>query len=391
MNVLYLDWPCFGQIDAVFTLEHELHCKVFKFFHDGYKDRVNAEFSKAFDEAVEGKQLDFCFSFNFYPILAEDCHRHNLKYISLLYDNPMVALYSYRISYPTNYVFLFDSVIYRHFHDGGLPNVYYTVLPVNSTVIDTMLKKPYDKKRTTADISFVGALYNEDHNFYDRLYEKVDDFTRGFLDGLVQSQMQVSGYNFLEEILNEHPELIEVMHKAEPYDRNRDGIETLPYIYSSYYLCRKITSLERIKYLTAVGAHHPIKMFTLNSGKEIPGVKNMGITDYYGEMPLVFHNSKINLNITLRSIFAGIPLRCMDILGAGGFLLTNYQQDLLDYFIPGEDFDYFEDETDLLRKVDYYLEHDDIRSAIARRGHEKAKKEHSFKKCFSHMLEIALN
>ena len=391
MNVLYLDWPCFGQIDAVFTLEHELHCKVIKFFHDGYKDRVNADFSKAFDETVEGKQLDFCFSFNFYPILAEDCHRHNLKYISLLYDNPMVALYSYRISYPTNYVFLFDSVIYHHFHDGGLPNVYYTVLPVNSTVIDTMLKKPYDQKRTTADISFVGALYNEDHNFYDRLYEKIDDFTRGFLDGLLQSQMQVSGYNFLEEILNEHPELIEVMHKAEPYDRNRDGIETLPYIYSSYYLCRKITSLERIKYLTAVGAHHPIKMFTLNSGKEIPGVKNMGITDYYGEMPLVFHNSKINLNITLRSIFAGIPLRCMDILGAGGFLLTNYQQDLLDYFIPGEDFDYFEDEADLLRKVDYYLEHDDIRTAIAKRGHEKAKEEHSFKKCFSAMLEIALN
>ena len=60
---------------------------------------------------------------------------------------------------------------------------------MNSTVIDTMLKKPYDKTRTTADISFVGALYDEDHNFYDRMYEKIDDFTRGFLDGLVHSQM----------------------------------------------------------------------------------------------------------------------------------------------------------------------------------------------------------
>jgi len=155
-------------------------------------------------------------------------------------------------------------------------------------------------------------------------------------------------------------------------------------------LCRKITSLERIRYLTAVGAKHPVKMFTLNSAKAIPGVKNMGITDYYGEMPLVFHNSRINLNITLRSIYAGIPLRCMDILGAGGFLLTNYQQDLCEYFVPGEEFDYFEDEADLLKKIDYYLEREEIRAAIAKRAHEKVKEEHNFKKCFTHMLEVAL-
>lgn len=388
-NVLYLDWPCFGQVDAVLTLNRELNYNVIKFFHIDYKERYSTDFDQKFDETVEKQPLEFCFSFNFYPIVAEACHRHNLKYISLLYDNPMVALYSYRLSYPTNYVFLFDSVIYHRFHDGGLPNVYYTVLPVNATVIDTMLKKPYDRARTTADISFVGALYDEDHNLYDRLYANINDFTRGYLDGVIRSQMQVSGYNFLEEVLT--PPIIEEMHRVEPYSKNPDGIETLDYIYSSYYLCRKITSLERVKYLTAIGARHPVKLFTLDSTKTIPGIKNMGTADYYGEMPLVFHNSKINLNITLRSIFSGIPLRCMDIMGAGGFLLSNYQQDLAEYFIPGEDFDYFEDEADLLKKIDYYLEHDDIRKIIARNGHEKVRREHSFKKCFSEMLEIALN
>lgn len=391
MNVLYLDWPCFGQVDALYTLEHELRHKVVKFFHKDYQERVSGEFDAAFDAAASAQPLDFCFSFNFYPIVAEGCHRHNLKYVSLVYDNPLVALYSYRISYPTNYVFLFDSTIYRQFRDGGLKNIFYTVLPVNSTVIDTLLKKPYDKARTVGEISFVGALYDEDHNLYDRMYEKLDEFTRGYLDGLLQSQLQVAGYNFFEEILKEHPDLISSMHQAEPYEKNADGIETLPYIYSAYYLCRKLTSLERIKYLTAIGKSHPVKLFTLNSGRKIEGVKNMGIADYYSEMPLIFHNSKINLNITLRSIYSGIPLRCMDILGAGGFLLSNYQQDLCEHFIPGEDFDYFEDEADLLRKIDYYLEHDDIRARIARNGHEKAKVEHSFRKCFTEILQIALS
>ena len=35
-------------------------------------------------------------------------------------------------------------------------------------------------------------------------------------------------------------------------------------------------------------------------------------------MPEVFRKSKINLNITLRSIISGISLRVYDILGAGG-------------------------------------------------------------------------
>ena len=38
----------------------------------------------------------------------------------------------------------------------------------------------------------------------------------------------------------------------------------------------------------------------------------------------MFANSKVNLNITLRNIKTGIPLRALDIMGAGGFLLTNY-------------------------------------------------------------------
>ena len=52
-------------------------------------------------------------------------------------------------------------------------------------------------------------------------------------------------------------------------------------------------------------------------------------------MPLVFQNSKINLNITLRSIKNGIPLRAIDIMGAGGFLLTNYQNDFGLHFTDG--------------------------------------------------------
>lgn len=386
MNILYLDWPCFGHIDIVFTFEHIMHYQVTKFFHKDYIERESDDFLCAFDLALENQQFDFCFSYNFYPLVAEGCHKHNLKYIALVYDSPQVKLYSYKITYPTNYVFLFDYQLYLELKKGGITTVYYSVLPVNSTVIETMLKKPYDKTRTVCDVSFVGALYNEDHNMFDRMYPRLDDYTKGYLDAIMQSQLKVSGYNFIEEVLTN--QIVSALHQAEPYQNPKDGVETLANIYATYYIDRKLTAIERRQLLTAVASQFPLKLFTIKSDAIIPKAINMGITDYYEEMPYVFHDSKINLNISLRSIKSGIPLRCMDIMGAGGFLLTNYQADFFNYFTPDEDFAYYEDEKDLLHKIDYYLSHEDKRRAIAENGHRRVMENHSYEKCLSDILSI---
>ena len=76
----------------------------------------------------------------------------------------------------------------------------------------------------------------------------------------------------------------------------------------------------------------------------------MGEVHYMYEMPLVFKCSKINLNITLRSIRNGIPLRAMDIMGAGGFLLTNHQNDFAMHFVDGEDYVLFGDDCYISQK-----------------------------------------
>ena len=90
-------------------------------------------------------------------------------------------------------------------------------------------------------------------------------------------------------------------------------------------------------------------------------------------------NSKINLNISLKSIKTGIPLRAFDIMGSGGFLLTNYQQELFEYFSPDEDFVYYNTYEDLIGKVEYYLSHERERMEIMRSGTEKVLREHTMK------------
>ncbi len=313
------------------------------------------------------------FSDNYFPAVALACGEMELPYISFLYDSPYSYIYSYTLAFPTNHVFLFDSSLAAYFQNGGLTNVHYMVLPGVPENADRLLKKTYDKKRMSADISFVGALYNEAHNFFDRIDFSKAPYLCGYVLGVMDAQNKIAGYNFVEELLT--PEILDGLQDIFPVDREEKSIETPGFRYADYFINRKITSEERMEYLKAIGERfgggYDIKLFTLDSGYKIPGVKNMGIAKYEEEMPLVFHDSKINLNISLRSIKTGIPLRCMDIMAAGGFLLSNYQADFFHDFVPGEDFDYYENKEDMLEKIEYYFSHDKERVEIAQNGRQK--------------------
>lgn len=386
MNVLFIDWPCFDKNDAVSTWK-QMGYTITMFSHKDYQERISPDFDRAFDNAVRGRKFKFCFSFNYYPVVSEGCKRNEILYLSLVYDSPYVPLYSYTMIYPTNRVFLFDKQEYLKLKKIGIPTVYYTPLPVNAVSMERLTKKNFNRRKCTCDISFVGALYNEAHNFYDRL-SGISPYAKGYLDAVIEAQLRIYGYNFLEEVLTE--DIIKELLRVSPYSNDKYGVETPEYIYANYYLGRKITSLERIRLLTAIGERFPdrLKLFTLNKDIQIPHIYNMGTAEYFTEMPFVFANSKINLNITLKSIQSGIPLRAMDIMGAGGFLLTNFQADFLDFFVPDEDFVYYNDPEDLLNKIDYYLSHEKERMEIAQNGHRKVKQHHSFENCFQNMLRV---
>ena len=100
-------------------------------------------------------------------------------------------------------------------------------------------------------------------------------------------------------------------------------------------------------------------------------------------MPLAFNQAKINLNISLKIIQSGISLRVFDVLGCGGFLITNYQQEIAENFEDGRELVIYED---IIAKVDYYLSHDDERLRIACNGYEKVKSECTFEKRMNKIL-----
>ncbi len=384
MNILFLDWPCFGRKD-VLDFFSKRHDTVKLFSHPDYDLRASDSFAEKANEILSNELFDFCFSYNYFPLMARVCNEHQLKYVSFVYDSPQVKLYSYTVTYPTNYIFLFDSSIVEQFRKAGISSFYYMPLPVNAQKINALLKQPYDKQRLQSEISFVGSLYNEEHNLYDSL-TGLSNYTKGFLEALLNAQAKVYGHHFMEACLT--PDIIQDLQKSAHYKKNADGVESLSYIFTDYFLCRKLTSMERMDLLSSIAEHFPLKLFTQAENAPAGKAMNMGSADYVSETPYIFHDSKINLNLTLRSIKNGIPLRCMEIMASGGFLLTNFQSDFLRHFIPNEDFVYFESKNDMLHKINYYLSHETERRTIAQSGYEKVLKYHNYNVIFEQIFDI---
>lgn len=384
LNICYLEWNSFCDQDMPAVLRKLGH-NVFKIHFEGYRMK-DEEVEKLLETSLGQASCDFLFSFNYFPAVSKYCAGHHVKYVSWVYDSPLIHIYSYTVLNPCNYIFLFDYAMYEALRSAGIQTVYYMPLAVSCEKLNALQNKAEQRKRFAGEISFVGSLYSEPKN---RLYDKfkgVSPYARGYLDGLIQAQLHVQGCYFLKEML--FPDLVAEMEKAYPTNPNAESAMSPEEIYADYVLARQVTSIERREILRKLGEKHSVNLFTYDRDVRIPGVKNKGRVDYDTEMPYVFLNSKINLNITLRSIKTGIPLRAFDIMGCGGFLLTNYQEELFEYFEADKDFVYYTDYEDLMEKADYYLLHEEERVQIAQNGRRKVYKQHNMRLRVQNILDI---
>lgn len=377
MKIIFLEWNSFGNADILEAFSN-LGYEVIRYPFSNKTDRTDSVFENALEASIKQHQPDYIFSFNYFPAVSLVCKRTDIPYLSWVYDSPYVQLYSYTIIFPCNHIFVFDKELCLEFIKAGITTIHYLPMAANPKRLDTLLDFSMLEQSgllPKTDIAFIGSMYTEKHQFYERL-TGISEYTRGYLEGIMSAQKHVYGYNFIEEVLT--PRIIEDMKGSLPLEPNADGVETIQYLFAQYVINRRITGMERQELLSAIGAKYPLDIYTPDSKLNLTGAVNHGTIDYYQMAPLVFKKAKINLNISLRSIKSGIPLRAFDIMGAGGFLLSNFQADFLDDFVPGEDFVYFESKSDMLDKIDYYLSHEEERAAIAQNGHDKVAAAHTY-------------
>jgi len=366
-RILLYCWGSFSEpsIEKAFKHKNVDYCVFAKKMQDYHAD---AEFAMEFLQVMHSEKVEAVFSYDYFPLISMLCEMNRIPYLSWIYDCPMYTLYSKTIANEMNYIFCFDRKLCYYLEQLGAKHCIHFPLAADAGRMDEM------KKKYGCDISFVGNLYSEKKN---RLRgAKLSEYSRGFVEGLIESQLKVYGYNFIKETLTEDV-AVEVVEKCH--------LKLSDLFYQDFMgmaadaIGMEVSARERERVLQILGVYFEVDLY---SGSKLPsylqGLKicEKGFADYEKEMPYIFHNSKINLNITSKTIESGIPLRVFDILSCGGFCLTNYQPELAEYFVDGEDLVMYSGMEDLVDKVAYYLEHEEERQQIAWNGYEKLKSNH---------------
>lgn len=341
---------------------------------------------KQMHESITKHTPAFVFSVNFFPTLAEVCHIHGIMYICWSVDSPLSTLFTKPMQHPTNRIFLFDRTQYNFFHPYNPNCIFYLPLAANIERFDSVIRTitTKDISSYTADISFVGSLYSEKNPL--KSTNTLSAYANGCIDGIVESSLQVYGYNFMEEVISDTL-IAEFKRAVPPFTSYFDLITNADkYIIAHEYIGYHAAEIERIRTLNKLAEHFTVDLYTNSNTDSLHSVKTHGpIETLYG-MPKVFHLSKINLNMTIKPIQSGLPLRIFDIMGCGGFLMTNYQSELTDFFEIGRDLEAYSSLEELIDKCAYYLQHEDQRKQIAVQGYQTVKEFHTYPLRITEML-----
>lgn len=333
--------------------------------------------------------VDFVFSINFFPFLSEVCHIFKLPYLCWTVDSPVMELFATSITHPCNRIFLFDRAQYEEIAPLNPGNVFHLPLAVNIKQKQRRIhaSSAAMRKKFTSDVSFVGSLYTEKCP-YDKLNHP-SAYLSGYLNGLMEAQLRIYGGFIIEELLTDG--IVEEFKAhlpgffSYPFDSYLTDKKTM----AQLYIGNKISAMERLRVMELLSARFSVDLYTASDTSSLPNIHNRGLAKTLEEMPVIFAQSKINLNISSKSIRSGIPLRIFDILGCGGFVLTNFQPELPEFFTPGQDLVYYENLEDLAEKTDYYLHHEEERREIAENGFATVKKYHTYPIRLEQMLHIA--
>lgn len=391
MKLLIYEWEAFTNQDLYQALKEE---KInFRIARIPFKPRIveqQEQFKEKLEEIFEKDPCDAIFSINYFDCIAEVCHEKDVMYIAWTYDSPAMGGKVQSFFLPNNRIFLFDSAEVAKSTKAGMPNLYHLDLAVDVKRYNRYRVTPMEQLKYTAEISFVGQLYE---NLMQEVLGCLSPYASSYLSALVDIQMRNYNVNLIEPLVT--PRLIQFMdnpqlrEKMKPFMQERGitsgGIRTEAMI---EMLLTRVTNRERILLLALLSKYHQVKLFSGDRHQVLENVIFGGRVNYIKEMPKVFKCSKINLNITKRSIEKGIPLRCLDIMGCRGFLMTNYQEDLLNYLEDGKDMVIYYGMEDAVEKADFYLKNTKLREEIAASGYKKVKEYFNYHRQLEKIWEI---
>ena len=327
---------------------------------------------------------------NFSVNVAIGCFEQGVPYLSWVYDSPQVALYTEYAKYPTNFIFAFDKTQVSRLKAVGIGNIFHMPLAANIAYTSRINIDRQDKVRYNSDISFVGQLYRLDY-----LKAYTANVSNDVLDNLKKIVNEKAldwgkGQTIYDTIPNDIVEKISINDSDFEYF-NLIGNK---FIKETMLLGPMIANKEREEILSCSGRKFKTSLYTKDSDKEY-AENVLGMVSVFGpvkgETPYkIYACSKLNLNLTLRTIETAVPQRVFDIMSMGGTVISNYQEEAEELFVPDKEIILFESLEEFCEKATFYLNHPDIRRKIGESGYKAVKEKYNYVSALNKMFDIVI-
>ncbi len=233
--------------------------------------------------------------------------------------------------------------------------------------------------RYRAEISFVGTFFS------------IRPLTL-LLTGMTKPMSQKLIALAEDHLENYHTPMSELIEK------HGLNLEAIPGVGGSLdeYLLRAVddyqSSINRLNYLEAV-ADCGLKIYG-NIAWADAAIRSLKLLNAYQfreaqpqELKYIYRASKVLLNICHVQAQTAVPLRIFDIVGSGGFLLSEHRADLTRILKEDEECAVFRTPEELREKSVYYLENEEARRSIAAAARKRIREEHMVSHRVTAMLE----
>lgn len=340
---------------------------------------------ESFGLFLQSQKPDVVISTIFFQIVAAYTHELGIKYAVYGMDSPHYAAWVPEYPRLDNvYLFHFDSREVERFRKCGYTNVTYLPLAAGVTWADTIHTSGTDRKKFGSAVSFVGGLYGD--NPFDtcagRLPQPVQEHIWNQLEN---SAFLWDGKERLQEGVSE--ELLRICQTVTPELCNPGFTMEDDYYFRQWTLARKLSNIERTLLFEQVAGQYDFRLYTRENEVVPESIHRYPPVNAMTEQLKVFQSSGVNLNVTLRSIESGVPLRVFDILSVGGFVLTDYRKDAEKLFREDEEIVMFRTPEEMMDKLAFYTTHETERKRIAKNGHRRARAEYSYERMLEEILQ----
>lgn len=331
---------------------------------------------------LQKHDFDAVITHNFSPMVSDACKVCQVKYIAWIFDSPQIELYTKSFYNKCNYFFVFDKKECERLAVRKPLHLHHMPLAANVSKAAMLDISEQDEKEYGCEISFVGGLY--EMNAWNRNLAVIpEDIQREMEKWIEQKIFRWEKDEGLFGCLTKDDgrRIQEKCYLGEWIDIDAE------YFLENQLLVRKMAELERTCILNELATRYPVHLYTGSNTRTLQNVICHPPVDYSEIAPKIFHLSRINLSITLRSIETGAPQRIFDIMSVGGFVMSNYQEELEELFVPDKEIVLFHSLEELFDKVEYYRNHEEERIRIAMNGYQKVRDCYSYPVALRRILE----